>query len=200
MIRPDCRKIIRTALVSLGMGVVGLTTLISFRNSKASHRSVSSHPSPIQESEEALWQSLKWNTYTIELKPIKVKTAYQSLPNRIEEKIILENPEAIQKAAESVFVFELNTHGLTFKDVGGGVWYFYDQNGEAIFRIPKSYAVDDKGNFTNDVSTEVSEQENSSTTKTTVRLSIDDESWLISPLRALPITTKLVLEVVPEKR
>jgi len=128
------------------------------------------------------WQSLKWSGH------------------KIEEKIVLDAPELVQKAADKGILFELDTNGLSYKDVNKGVWYFYDRQGEPIFRIPKSHAIDAKGNFTNDVSIKIFDQENKGTSKTMVQLTIEDKNWLASPSRVLPITIALVLEVVPEKR
>jgi len=139
---------------------------------------------------------LEWNGQGIELRPVGIKPIHHQLPERIEEEIVLKTPEQVQRAADNGFSFELNIANLTFRDMGGGVWYFYKDR-EPIFRIPKSYAQDAKGRFTNDVTLRVEKKEEG---KAVAYLTFDDKDWLTSPERTLPIVTKLSLEVVPEKR
>lgn len=152
------------------------------------------------QTEIAPWQNLKWADQNIGVKSVDAQTNHQSSLNNIEEKIILQTPAEVQKLAKEGITFELNTWGLTFKDVGKGVWYFYNSNNEAIFRIPKGYAIDAAGLFTNDVSVNVFNQQEGGATKTLAQLIIGDKNWLTSPTRVLPITSQLVLEVIPEKR
>jgi len=88
------------------------------------------------------------------------------------------------------YIFSIDAHGLIAKDVGSGVWYFYDR-GTPVFRIPKGWAKDASGAFTNDVLISI---EGNILTITV------NEQWLYAKERVFPITIDPTIEVIPEKR
>ena len=105
----------------------------------------------------------------------------------IKEEMILHNPDKLYH----VFVYSYDAHGLTSKNMGGGVWYFYNSNNTPIFRIPKGWAKDAAGAFTNDVDVVVDQG--------IIRVKVN-EQWLYSNDRVFPIVVDPSIEVIPEKR
>jgi len=105
----------------------------------------------------------------------------------IKQEIILRDPSQ----RYNQFTFSLDTHGLTPRDIGGGVWYFYAANNQPVFRIPKGWAKDESGAFTNDVAVTV---ENGF-----IVLRVNEE-WLYANERVFPILIDSSVEVIPELR
>ena len=126
--------------------------------------------------------------------------AYRLIPQGIREEITLKELSPTRPLQSISFVFEIDPLGLSFEDKGKAVWYFYDSTGEAWFRFPKAYAVDKAKNFTNNVSTQISQEEIEEETKTLLIITIDDPEWLNSPERQFPITIYSAIELVPDKR
>lgn len=98
--------------------------------------------------------------------------------------------------AHSAFVFRLIPKELTYKDVGGGVWYFYTSDGKPLMRLSKPYATDAEGAVQNavDIQLQHSIREGHSMTITV------PNTWLTDPSRVYPITVSIALEIVPELR
>lgn len=124
----------------------------------------------------------------------------QLLPQGIREEIILKELSSPQPLQALSFVFEIDPLGLSYEDVGNGVWYFYDETGEAWFRLPRTYAIDSNKKFTNNVFTQITQEEIEGETKTLLIVTIDDPEWLNNPERQFPITIFNALELVPDKR
>jgi len=120
-----------------------------------------------------------------------IDLAYKIEDFRIRGAIILNKPFTNDAPPPREFVFDLKLDGLTYKDKGSGVYYFYNESGEAVFRIPKGYAVDQNGKFSNDVSIEVKDN--------TLVLSVNPE-WLADKEREFPVIIDFSLELPPEKR
>lgn len=118
--------------------------------------------------------------------------AYRLIPQGISEEIILKELTPTRPLQSLSFVFEINPLGLSFKDVGNGVWYFYDATGEAWLRFPKAYAIDADKKFTNNVSTQITEN--------LLIITLNDPEWLNDSKRQFPITIYNALELIPDKR
>lgn len=125
---------------------------------------------------------------------------YRLIPQGISEEIILKELSPTRPLQALSFVYEIDPLGLSFQDKGNGVWYFYDETGEAWLRLPKAYAVDADKKFTNKVLTQISQEEIEGEIKTLLIVTIDDPEWLNSPERKFPVTIYNALELVPEKR
>ena len=118
--------------------------------------------------------------------------AYRLIPQGISEEIILKELTSTRPIQALSFVFEINPLGLSFKDVGNGVWYFYDATGEAWLRFPKAYAMDADKKFTNNVSTQI--------TKNLLIITLNDPEWLNDSRRQFPIVIYNAIELIPDKR
>jgi hypothetical protein len=119
-----------------------------------------------------------------------IDMVYRLNENGIQQEISIANPGTHM----NIFTFALNTHGLTYKDTGHGVWYFSDRTGY-VMRFPKAWATDENGTFTNDVVTTISKQNGKDVVTITV-----SPSWLADTSRSYPVTIHSALEVVPELR
>lgn len=115
---------------------------------------------------------------------------YRLKEEGIEQKIILKDSKKIN----NVFRFILNIPDFSYEDAGKGVWYFKN-NSNNIMRIPKAYATDGDGKFTNDVEIEV---------KTTLLVTIMTvkvpHEWLEEKARVYPVTIRTAFEIVPSLR
>lgn len=116
-----------------------------------------------------------------------VDVQYRLNEGGIKEEILLRHPDH----RYHTFIYTFDAHGLIAEDVGNLVWYFKDSHGTSIFRIPKGYAKDASGAFTNDVRIRILD----GYIITTV-----NEQWLSSEERVFPITIDPSIEVIPEKR
>jgi len=95
----------------------------------------------------------------------------------------------------NIYTFTLYYPGLIFKDVGNGVWYFQDRDNNNFFRIPKAWATDAKGDFTNDVGISVKAK----ILATEVKIHVPRD-WLEAQQRAFPIIIHTAYEIVPNLR
>jgi len=125
---------------------------------------------------------------------------YRLTPQGMGEEIILKELASSQPIQSISFVFEINPLGLSFRDTGNGVWYFYDSSGEAWLRFPKAYAVDADKKFTNNVSTQITKEEIEGETKTLLIITLDDPEWLNDSERQFPVTIYNAIELIPDKR
>lgn len=101
---------------------------------------------------------------------------------------------ATKENTHSQFYFEIDSHGLIYKNMGNGVWYFYDGIG-AVFRLPKGYAKDAAGMLSNDVQAKI-EKNNGKDILTFVI----PQSWMTDESRVYPVTVFTGIEVIPELR
>ena len=104
----------------------------------------------------------------------------------MKELIMLSDP-AKRHAA---FIFSYRAPHLTVKNIGNGVWYFYD-GATPIFRIPKGWAKDAAGAFTNDVTVLIENQH--------ILLKVN-RAWIQAPDRVFPISIDPSIEIIPSKR
>ena len=109
----------------------------------------------------------------------------------IKQEITLKNKEKLI----NTFVFTLTAPDMKYRNVGGGVWYFSDQNDKDIMRISKGWAEDKKGAINNDV--EVKLEPYLWINKLIITIPQD---WLESSDREFPIVINTGIEVVPELR
>lgn len=105
----------------------------------------------------------------------------------IKEEIFLHDASHIYTS----FVYSYDAHGLSVESVGSGVWYFSDTAADSVFRIPKGWAKDAAGAFTNDVTIDV---------RDSVLVMHINEQWVSSEDRVFPIVIDSSIEIVPEKR
>lgn len=116
--------------------------------------------------------------------------SYRLTENGMEQLIVITD----RSDAKNSFSYALKPHGLTYTNMNNrGMWYFSDAFGP-VFRIPRAYATDAGGKFTNDAEVAVTEVGG---TRVTVTI---DPVWLADPARAYPVTIHTALEVVPELR
>src|SRR3989344_1621432 len=108
----------------------------------------------------------------------------------IKQEIILKNKENLN----NIFNFSLNIPDMSYKDVGRGVWYFSNKENK-IMRIPKAYAIDSNGKFTNEVDIRV--KTTLLVTIMTVNVPLD---WLQDKDRAYPVKVWTAFEIVPSLR
>jgi hypothetical protein len=120
-----------------------------------------------------------------------VDMAYRLDEGGVEQQIVIGSAESMKNE----FTFGLSAPSLTYKDIGNGVWYFFDASGSAVFRLPKGWATDGNNAFTNDVTQQIREVNGKLQLILTVPL-----SWLTAKERVYPIVVHSALEVIPEKR
>ncbi|MFW6110372.1 MAG: hypothetical protein ACOC6Q_03050 [Patescibacteria group bacterium] len=223
-------------LLAGGAVVLAVVTTIFLTKTGAGHKeskvqSAHTENTTTSENVEKKEPKPKWQVLECEGKELKIRPTenqgFKITPKkdsiRITKEIKLKNTEQAEIFAKNGAQFEIAlSKNTTFKDIGGGVWYFSyqdphlnesnfgdlarEQSNENektesnpnLFRIPKSSAKDAGGNFTNDVSIAISKEKDSE--KTFASLTIKDKKWLTSPKRQFPVTVKFIVEVVPEKR
>lgn len=117
---------------------------------------------------------------------------YRLRESGIRQQVVLRDAEKRYKN----FIFLIKKSGLTVYDVGGGVWYFRTRTGADIMRIPKGYATDAAGTFTNNVDLVITEQPDVGEVMV-VSVSPD---WLAAPERVFPVVVETSLEITPEFR
>lgn len=100
------------------------------------------------------------------------------------------------KKAYSVFTFKLNISGLSYTEKGKGVWYFADAKNRSIMRVPKGWAKDSLGTFTNDVDIVLAKEKDVGD----VYRVLVPEQWLNAPERVFPVIVETGIEIVPEMR
>lgn len=110
----------------------------------------------------------------------------------IRQQIILNDKDKLYKN----FVFILKKSRVTSYDVGGGVWYFRTPEGKNLMRIPKGWAADATGAFTNDVDVLITQQPD---VGEVMVISVSHD-WLMSPDRVFPVTVETSVEITPEFR
>lgn len=107
---------------------------------------------------------------------------YKTIPLGIKEDIVVNKPNGI-----SIYPFFLDLKGVTPKyytsDISGGV--FYDEKGNYIFNFKKPFAVDAKGNKSNEV--DITIKKDSATGKLVAILGVDP-NWLKDPARVYPVS------------
>jgi len=108
----------------------------------------------------------------------------------IQQQIILKNRENLNNR----FNFSLNHRDLSYEDVGEGVWYFSNKENK-VMRIPKAYAIDADGKFTNDVDIRVK-----TTLLVTIMTVVVPKEWLEEAGRAYPVKIHTAFEIVPNLR
>lgn len=96
---------------------------------------------------------------------------------------------------KNYFTFSILMPDFTYKDVGKGVYYFFDKNGDKIMRVPKAWATDSNNTFTNDV--EIKIETYLLVHQMTVKVPL---SWLEDPKRVFPVTIHTAFEITPELR
>ncbi len=96
----------------------------------------------------------------------------------------------------TTFRFGIVKHGLIPEPLGGGVWYFRTLKNERIMRVPKAWASDASGKFTNSVEIKIGRVRDLGEVMTV----IVSPEWLTAPERVYPVIVETALEIVPEIR
>lgn len=110
-----------------------------------------------------------------------VDLQYETLVNGVKESLIVNSNQNT-----NVYFFNLDTKGATPKSIGGNLYSpsFYDDKGNYLFGFVKPYAIDAKGNRTNNVLLNIYQQPGGTfQAKITV-----NKKWLNDPARVYPIT------------
>lgn len=110
----------------------------------------------------------------------------------IRQQIVLNDSKKIY----DTYLFKIEKTALIPEEKKSGVWYFRSLGNEPLLRIPKSWATDASGKFTNNVNISVSHMKDVGEVLTVTVAS----EWLTAPERLFPVTIHTALEVVPEKR
>jgi hypothetical protein len=100
-----------------------------------------------------------------------------------------------QTQASTTFRYALDTHGLTYENIGHGVWYFSKPGDRPLMRIPKGWAEDAAGDLTNDV--DITLTKVNGVHVMTIHVPV---TWITDPTRSFPVTIHTSLEIVPELR
>ncbi len=158
-------------------------------------------------SQTSLWQTLECEGKEIQTRLTAQDTTQEIFlvepsedSTRITQKIILADAAQARNFSQNGVEFEIELdQDIAFEPRGHGVWYFKQQDGPDLFRIPRSSAKDAASDFTNNVQINV-HQEEAEKEKITAQLTIADADWLTSAERQFPITTSFIIEIVPEKR
>lgn len=124
-----------------------------------------------------------------------IDLVYRLNEGGIKEEIVIKERPAADNLINK-FIFELADTNLSFRQSESGIWSFYDSTDKPIFRIPKAWAKDNSGAFTNDVETAVT---TSAEGKTTLSL-LTPATWLLDPNRIYPVLIDPTVEIVPELR
>jgi len=176
-------KVIDEGLSSISGEIAGLQTELSDISEEI--RDVTSKAKLVEEK----------NARVIKFENILPQTdfVYRLNEGGIKEEILIN--EKPLNGAPNIYVFSLKTENMDFRDLGKGVWYFYDKNGEAIFRIPKGWAKDSNNAINNEV--DINLEQKSDYIEVTITVPAD---WLTSVDRLYPIIIDPTVELVPEKR